>query len=563
VRATHAARAGGLVTITLGLALGGCYSGATGREIGPGILTFGDDGIDDGGDGADDGGASELEPAPGGVRRLLARQYVESVRQLLGEEAAAAAKPPADEALSTFATIAASEVAINPVAVELYAASATAVAKAAVASPGKLGEIAPCIVSGPQDDACYATLARELGHLAWRRPLEQIEIDELVTIATTARDVESGDYTSGVQWIVATLLQAVDFVYVVELGEVAEDGTRTLTGPELATRMSMVLVGRGPDADLLARAEAGELADADSIREIASELVATPTARTSLKLFFDELLRLPEVETRAKNPEMFPQFTPELAAAMREETLRLVDDVVFDGGDALDLLVAEHTFVDAGLAALYGVAPPAAQGFARVELPVEQGRIGMLGHASFLTNLSHPDRNSPTRRGAFVSKTLLCTEIPPPPADVDIELPEPTETNTLRERLQAHVQNDVCNGCHGQMDPLGFAFEHFDPVGAHRMLDGTAPIDSSGTVEGLGEFADAAELAWLLHDDPRVPACLVRNLYRWAIGHVDDVGQAEALASLSDRFVENGHVFEALAVELVASPAFRRVGEPK
>ncbi len=554
----HHARVAGLA-----LALGGCYSGAEGREIGPGILTIGDDGIDDGDDGADDdGGSAQLEPAPAGVRRLLARQYVESVRHMLGDEAAAAAKPPTDELLSSFATIAASEVAINPVAVEQYATSATAVAKAVVASPGKLGELAPCVVSGPQDDACYGTLARELGHLAYRRPLEQTEIDELVGIATTARDVESGDYSSGVQWIVATLLQSVDFVYVVELGQVADDGSRTLTGPELATRMSMVLVGRGPDADLLARAEAGELADADSIRAIASELVASPAAREPLKLFFDELLRLPEVATRAKNPEMFPQFTPELAAAMREETLRLVDDVVFDGGDALDLLVAEHTFVDAQLAAIYGVTPPAS-GFARVELPVEQGRIGVLGHASFLTNLSHPDRNSPTRRGAFVQKTLLCTEIPPPPADVDIELPEPTETETLRERLQVHVQNAVCNGCHGQMDPLGFAFEHFDAIGAHRMLDGTAPIDSSGSIEGLGEFADAAELAWLLHEDPRVPACLVRNLYRWALGHIDDAGQAEALAALSERFVENGHAFESLAIELVASPAFRRVGEPK
>lgn len=563
MRATnrHHARLG---AVAIGVSLAGCYTGASGRELGPGILTFGDDGIDDGGDGADDdGGGTELEPAPGGVRRLLARQYVESVRHMLGDEAAAAAKPPTDDVLSSFATIAASEVAINPAAVEQYAASATAVAKAAVASPGRLGEIAPCVVSGPQDDACYATLATELGHLAWRRPLEPMEIDELVGIATAARDVESGDFSSGVQWIVATLLQTVDFVYVVELGEVADDGTRTLTGPELATRMSMVLVGRGPDAELLARAEAGELADADSIREVASELVASPTSREPLKRFFDELLRLPEVETRAKNPEMFPQFNPELAAAMREETLRLVDDVVFEGGDALELLVAEHTFVDPQLAALYGVQAPAATGFARVELPVEQGRIGVLGHASLLSNFSHPDRNSPTRRGSFVQKTLLCTEIPPPPADVDIELPEPTETNTLRERLQAHVQNPVCNGCHGQMDPIGFAFEHFDAVGAHRSLEGTVAIDSSGSVEGLGEFADAAELAWLLHDDPRVPACLVRNVYRWAIGHVDDAGQAEALAWLSDRFVENGHAFETLVVELVASPAFRRVGEPK
>lgn len=558
----HALRAFGLVAIASGLGLGGCYSGVAGRpDPSGGILTIGDGGLDDDG-GIDDGGVEELEPAPGGIRRLLARQYVESVRLLLGDEAAAAAKPPADDALGAFATIAAVQLALPPVAVEQYNASATAVAKAAVAAPGRLGEIVPCVGGGPQDDACYASIARDFGHLAWRRPLEQIEIDELVAIASQARAIDDGDFNGGVEWLLATMLQAVDFVYVVELGIEADDGERELTGPELATRMSMVLVGRAADADLLARAEAGELADPDGVRAIAAELVALPESRGPLVLFFDELLRLPELPTRAKDPAMFPQFTPALSAAMREETLRLVDDVVFTGGDTLELLVAEHTFVDAQLAALYGVTAPAA-GFERVQLPPEQGRIGVLGHASLLANLSHPDRTSPTRRGGFVQKNLLCTVIPPPPADVDTELPPPSEAETLRERLSAHVQNATCNGCHSQMDPLGFAFENFDAIGAYRTQEGTATIDASGSIDGMGEFTNAAELAWILHDDPRVPVCLVRNLYRWAVGHIDDEGQELALEDLAERFAAADYGFEALAVELVASPVFRRVGSPK
>ncbi|HET6584376.1 MAG TPA: DUF1588 domain-containing protein [Nannocystaceae bacterium] len=556
-------RAVGLAAIALGLGLAACYSGTGARpDASGGILTIGDDGIDDVGDGDDDGGIEELEPAPGGIRRLLARQNVESVRSVLGDEAAAAAKPPADDALGAFATIAAVELALPPVAIEQYHASATAVAKAAVASPGRLGEIVPCVVGGPQDDACYAAIARDLGHLAWRRPLEQIEIDELVAIASQARAIDDGDFDAGVEWLLATMLQAVDFVYVVELGVDGGGTDRELTGPELATRMSMVLVGRAADADLLARAEAGELADSAAIREVAQELVALPESRAPLLSFFDELLRLPELPTRAKDPALVPQFTPELTAAMREETMRLVDDVVFTGGDTLELLVAEHTFVDAQLAALYGVAAPAA-GFERVELPPEQHRVGVLGHASLLANLSHPDRTSPTRRGGFVQKNLLCTVIPPPPADVDTDLPPPSQAETLRERLSAHVQNATCNGCHSQMDPLGFAFENFDPIGAYRTQEGTATIDASGSIDGMGEFQNAAELAWILHDDPRVPACLVRNLYRWAVGHIDDEGQELALADLAERFAAADHAFETLAVELVASPVFRRVGAPK
>jgi len=557
--ATHESR---VCIGALGLLLAGCYTGLhDGRELGSTGITWtsGADGGDD--DAADDGDIAELEPAPAGIRRLLARQYVASIQLLLGDEAAAVAVPPPDDVLGSFGSIAAVELPLAPVSVEQYATSANAIALAVIEHPDRLAQTVPCVVDGPQDDACYATLARDFGHLAWRRPLEPAEIEEIVAIAVQARGVD-GDFTDGVKWAIAAMLQAVDFVYVVELGEDGDEPARELTGPELATRMSMVLLGRTPDADLLARAEAGELADDAVVREVAEDMVAQPEARASLVLFFEELLRLPELATRAKNPEMFPQFSPDLAAAMREETLRVVEDVVLDGDDALELLVAEHTFVDARLAPLYGVAAPG-EGFARVELPAEQGRVGVLGHASLLANLSHPDRTSPTRRGHFVQKTLLCTEVPPPPADVDTELPEPTESATLRERLEGHMQNPSCAGCHAQMDPIGFAFEHFDAVGAWRTHEGTAPIDASGSIEGLGEFTSAAELAWLLHDDPRVPACLVRNVYRWAVGHLDDEGQAAAMADLSDRFVAAGHGIDALAVELVASPVFRRVGAPK
>src|SRR6188472_4175118 len=110
------ARAVRLVATMFGLALAGCYDGLDGgRELSTGIASVGDDGIDDCADDGEDGGSENLEPAPGSVRRLL------------GDEAAAAAKPPFEETLGAFATIAAVEVAIGPVAVEQYAASENAV----------------------------------------------------------------------------------------------------------------------------------------------------------------------------------------------------------------------------------------------------------------------------------------------------------------------------------------------------------------------------------------------------------------------------------------------------
>jgi uncharacterized protein DUF1588/uncharacterized protein DUF1585 len=163
-----------------------------------------------------------------------------------------------------------------------------------------------------------------------------------------------------------------------------------------------------------------------------------------------------------------------------------------------------------------------------------------------------------------VQRTVLCNDVPPPPGDVDNTLPDPAEATTLRERMEGHITpGSACAGCHQQMDPVGFAFEYFDAAGVRRELDNGFPIDASGSVEGLGEFDDAADLALLVRDDPRLAPCLVRNLYRHAIGRLEDEGTADAITYLSDGFVAEHHDLRSLIVQLVENPAFRQVGEPQ
>src|SRR5690606_20161689 len=132
----------------------------------------------------------------------------------------------------------------------------------------------------------------------------------------------------------------------------------------------------------------------------------------------------------------FPQFTPALAESMAQETLRLVEDIVWEqDGDIRGLLDAEYTFVDAELAALYGVPAPEGPGFARTRLPDAQGRAGILGHASFLARFAHPAITSPTRRGLFIRTRLLCDVILPPPPGVDTTLPasDPDTPQTMKQ----------------------------------------------------------------------------------------------------------------------------------
>ena len=87
------------------------------------------------------------------------------------------------------------------------------------------------------------------------------------------------------------------------------------------------------------------------------------------------------------------------------------------------------------------------------------------------------------------------------------------------------------------------------------------PSNPSRSVDGLGSFSGAEGLAALLRDDPRTGACLVKNVYRHAVGVYG--GEFERPADeLARSFVASGRRVRSLLVDLVASPAFRVVADP-
>jgi hypothetical protein len=520
-------------------------------------------------EGDDTGETAEVDafrPAPGGMRRLLRHQYVGSIRYLLGEAAAAAADPPGDYPLHGFDAIGAAELALQASAIAQCEASARAVAIAAVAQRDRLAEHVPCVSASDPGDDCYHRVAVELGRLAWRRPLVDEEVDALVEIAAAGRAWD-GSFGTGLRYELMAMLESPSFLYVVEVGEPAADdpSRRQLRPLELATRMSLFLLGRTPDAALLAAAEAGELATEDQVRAAAAAMLQRPEARSTLATFYRELLLLRDLAGLSKDADMFPQFNTALAASMEQETLRLIEEIVWEeDGDIRSLLDARHTYVDAGLAALYGVPAPAEPGMVAVRLPDEQGRAGFLGHASFLARLSHPSMTSPTRRGQFIRTRLLCEVILPPPPGIDTTLPGAADApETMKEKLLRHMRDPSCSGCHAAMDPLGLALENYDALGIFRTSEYGLMIDASASVADLGEFAGARELAARLVGDRRVAACVIKNFVRGGLGHIEGPGELPIVHDLEDRFQADGHRVQGLLVELAASPLFRVVGEPK
>jgi hypothetical protein len=146
---------------------------------------------------------------------------------------------------------------------------------------------------------------------------------------------------------------------------------------------------------------------------------------------------------------------------------------------------------------------------------------------------------------------------------VDVNLPDPVDGQTLRELLEAHMGEPACAGCHGLMDPVGFAFEGFNGIGAYRPLDNGSPVDTSGTVAELGTWADAIELGALLAADPRTAECLVQNLLKGHLGNVPTADQADGLTLLDQEFENREFRLKAFLSDMTTSPLFTLVDEPK
>jgi Protein of unknown function (DUF1592)/Protein of unknown function (DUF1588)/Protein of unknown function (DUF1595)/Protein of unknown function (DUF1585)/Protein of unknown function (DUF1587) len=511
-------------------------------------------------DSSDEAGNVPFEPVPLRLRKLLQWQYRNAVRDLLGPEAANVVTPPPDTAVNGYDAIGASLISVSSDAISKYEVSALKAAQLALADPAHRAALVPCQPSAPEDSGCLAQVVRAFGLRAWRRPLSEEEISEWVAVGQEAA-LAYNAFDRGVEFAVAGLLQSPNFLYQIEVGEPEPDAPDRLrlTGYELATRMSFFLVGTVPDAELLAAVEKGELAAPDQIRAQARRLLAKPEAKASIQQFFDEALQLRDFSSLSKDPGLFPEFTPALAQAMRQESAYLIEDIVWTrDGDLRDLFDAPYTFVNADLAALYGLPDAPTSGFGRVELPASSKRAGFFGQASFLSLKAHSNETAPTLRGKFIREALLCQMIGAPPPEVDTSIPEsPTDQpQTMRQRLSAHA-NGACSGCHVLMDPLGLGLENFDAIGRYREKEHGLDIDPHSSFDDKGTFDGPRTLGALLRQDERVTECLVRNVFRAATGHVETEGETSSIDKVHQAFASSGYRMKNLLVEIVASDAFR------
>lgn len=442
---------------------------------------------------------SKTQVAFSPLRRLTREQFDNAIRDLLGilDQPSLALSP--DEKLGTFYSNSAAPV--TRLSIEQYRDVAEELAAAAVTR--NLDTLAGCS-GAAQNSACADQFIQSFGRRAFRRPLVTEEAARYRGLfdANTTRG-----FAEGIRVVLEAMLQSPSFVYHLELSPApSAAGVAPLGGFEVAERLSFALWNSVPDTELLDAAGSGKLDSADGLRAQAERLLLSDRAKDALSSFHLQWLGLDGLLDIDKDPALFPDFTPALQGAMRDEATGFADFVIRRGDGRLQtLLSAPFTVAGTDLLKLYGAtAAPAADG--TVQLDPTQ-RAGLLTQAAFLSAHSHANQTSPVHRGLSVRKNLLCTNLPDPPANVNNTPPEPDPNATTRQRFEQHRADPSCAGCHQLLDPIGVGFENYDAIGRYRTSENDLPIDARGELVSAGNasgaFTGAVEHGAALVDQPR------------------------------------------------------------
>jgi hypothetical protein len=259
--------------------------------------------------------------------------------------------------------------------------------------------------------------------------------------------------------------------------------------------------------------------------------------------------------------DIYTDFDENLREAFRRETELFMESQLREDRGLVDLLTANYTFVNERLARHYQIPNVYGTQFRRVTLPDDR-RAGLLGHGSILTVTSYPNRTSPVLRGKWLLENFLGSPPPPPPPGVSTTLSENTDAKHLasvRARLEEHRKNPSCATCHARMDPLGFALENYDAVGAWRTRDETrTAVDSSATLPDGTAFRGPSGLRQILLARRELfVATVTEKLLTYALGRQLEYYDMPAVRQIARSAATSDYRWSSVILEIVKSLPFQ------
>ena len=551
--------------------------------VGPGALPPASGGATPASGGTPDAIDLACDPAaPDGLsplRRLGLADYLNSLRDLLaakgldGELAAIsdelAQLPPDGENQALFADM---DPRVTQRHADAYYGVADALSQRLTSDPARLAALAgDCATAATVQASCVDAFVHAFGARALRHPLTS---DEAARYTSLAEAGNSG--AEAVRRVVFSLLLSPDFLYQLELGTAAvRTGEYDLGAHELAQRLSFHFLRSQPDAELLAAADSGELATDSGFTAAVDRLLADPRTRQTLFRFFEEWYQLRGFAGFAST-RSFRAFAGglapdlELFGDMLDEFETLIAHTTFDtDGSYADLLTNNLAFVRSPrLAELYGISAWSGSG-TPAAFPAGQ-RSGLLTRAAALVEGN--ELTNPVKRGAFVLKHVLCQDLSPPsnlPAEA-LALPPADPNLSTRERFALKTAPGECAGCHGAINPLGFALEAYDALGRFRTTEtlytddgevaATVPVNSAVelSLDGVPVMAtDPAAFSQALAASPRTVACFARQYFRFSRRRFETASDACAVEAIARAASGAGSLREAFR-SIALHPSFRK-----
>lgn len=412
-----------------------------------------------------------------------------------------------------------------------------------------------------ETEAGARAILQQFANRCFRRAAIPAEIDRLFGIYKLGRD-RGENHPGALRIAMKAIMVSPYFLYRMEWQPEASNPAKVVEIDEfaLASRLSYWLWSSTPDDELLSLAFRKELRS--NLAAQVLRLLQDPKARALSENFAGQWLELRTLKVVSPDKERFPEFSPELAKAMLQETEELFHFIVQSNRSVTELLSADYTFVNERLAKYYGIANITGDEFRKIDLDPKSNRRGVLTHASVLTVTSDPTRTSPVKRGKWVLENILGISPPPPPPNVPaLESGAQAElTGSVRQRLEAHRSKPGCASCHALMDPIGFGLENFNAIGQWRDKDGSFPVDSAGVLTTGQKFNNANELSQILLTDRRDTFlhALVNKMLTYALGRGTEAYDRPAVEAILSRMAKENYSFQSLILGISESLPFQK-----
>ena len=422
-------------------------------------------------------------------------------------------------------------------------------------------------VSPSDEDSCASRILSNLAHRAFRRPVADTDLQELMSFYKSGRG--AGSFEDGVESALQRVLVDPEFLFRIERDPPqAQAGTAyRVSDLELASRLSFFLWSSIPDDQLLDLAEHGKLGDPATLDQQVRRMLADPRAQSLVSNFAGQWLYLRNVQKVWPNPDLFPDFDANLRDAFQKESELFFESMLKEDKSVLALINADYTFLNERLARHYQIPNVYGSHFRRVALN-DENRKGFLGQGSILTVTSYATRTAPTIRGKWLLENILGTPPPPPPPNVpSLALKSGSDGRqlTMRQQMEAHRANPACASCHKLMDPLGFALENFDATGKWRTMDAGSKIDSSGVTPDGSPLNGPADLREYLMSRPdQFAATVTEKLLTYALGRGVEEYDRPVIRKIVRETAPDNYKWSALVVAIAKSTPFqmRRSREP-